>query len=133
MGIGIGNDLVELSRIKRAYHRFGKRLLRKVLSEGELKILPPEGKRRISFIAGRWSAKEAISKALGYGISGGIDLNKNGLPLTDIEVLRKQSGAPKPVLHHRAKEAAKKLGVRELKLAITHSRQLASAIALIIY
>ena len=82
-------------------------------------------------MAGRWAAKEAIAKALGKGISGGIGLSKNGIPLTDIEILREETGAPKPILHRRARKRAEEMGISEVRIAITHSREIASAVALL--
>ena len=72
MVAGLGCDIVEIDRIQKAYSDRGKRFAEVVLSEEELKVfeerytLSPE--RGIRYIAGRWAAKEAFSKAMGTGV-----------------------------------------------------------------
>lgn len=85
---GIGIDLVEIKRIKltiEARHNFADRLLtiKEQILLSELKTF----NRQAEFIAGRWAAKEAFSKAFGTGIG-------SQLSFQDIEVLRSKSGQP---------------------------------------
>lgn len=87
MIIGHGIDLQEMSSVERAYQR-NKGFAKRVLTENELRVF--EGisshKRQIEFLAGRWSGKEAFSKAMGTGIGE--------LGFQDIEILNNEKGAP---------------------------------------
>ncbi|KAE9977434.1 hypothetical protein BLS_001417 [Venturia inaequalis] len=74
--------------------------------------------------AGRWSAKEAVFKALGVPGKGA------GAPLSDIEISSdEKTGAPVVVLHGDAKEAAKRAGVKSVSVSISHSDDQAVAVA----
>ncbi|KAK5998240.1 Fatty acid synthase subunit alpha [Cladobotryum mycophilum] len=76
-----------------------------------------------SSFAGRWSAKEAVFKALGVESKGA------GAGLKDIEVLKDKTGAPVVQLHGDAATAAKKAGVKEVTVSISHSETQAVAVA----
>ncbi len=68
--IGLGTDIVNINRIKKIYSKYGNHFLDKILTESEKKN---EGKvtrsNDIATLAKRFAAKEAISKAIGYGFS----------------------------------------------------------------
>lgn len=86
MIIGHGIDLQEISAIERAYKR-NPRFAEKVLTTNELAIFQAHsGKRQMTYLAGRWSAKEAFSKAMGTGIGK--------LSFQDIEVASDAKGRP---------------------------------------
>ena len=86
MIIGHGIDIEELSSIQRAYEKHA-RFAKKVLTEKEwLRFEELSGRRKIEYLAGRWSAKEAFSKAWGTGIGK--------LSFQDLEVLNDERGAP---------------------------------------
>ncbi len=86
MIIGHGIDIEELSSIQRAYEK-NARFAKKVLTEKEwLRFEELSGKRKIEYLAGRWSAKEAFSKAWGTGIGK--------LSFQDLEILNNERGAP---------------------------------------
>ncbi|RYP51917.1 hypothetical protein DL768_002885 [Monosporascus sp. mg162] len=76
-----------------------------------------------SSFAGRWSAKEAVFKSLGVQSQGA------GAALKDIEILSNDVGAPIVSLHGDAERAAKKAGVKEISISISHSDDQAIAIA----
>ncbi|KAI1648063.1 uncharacterized protein F4817DRAFT_335743 [Daldinia loculata] len=76
-----------------------------------------------SSFAGRWSAKEAVFKSLGVQSRGA------GAPLKDIEILPNEAGAPIVSLHGDAQDAAKKAGVKEISVSISHSETQSIAIA----
>ncbi len=84
---GIGIDIVEIDRIKTLLEK-GDRFARKILSGEELILFHnfKHQARRIEFLAGRFAAKEAFSKALGTGIGK--------IGFKDIEVLKSDTGAP---------------------------------------
>ena len=110
-----GVDIIEIERIQRALERWGDRFLRRIYTEDEAAYCrgrPPN-------LAGRFAAKEAAMKALGTGL--------RGVGWKDIEVVRNQAGAPSVLLHGRAKVRAETLGVRELSLSLSHSRNYAVA------
>jgi len=70
--IGIGIDLVELSRVERALTRWGGRLVDKLMDGEEARGLPPTGTERVRAVAAAIALKEAASKALGTGWSHGV-------------------------------------------------------------
>lgn len=88
---GIGVDLIEIARIEAAYARFGERFARRILTERELERYHARrarsDRRGIAFLATRFAAKEAISKALGLGMR---------MPMTwrAVEVVNDASGRP---------------------------------------
>lgn len=76
-----------------------------------------------SSFAGRWSAKEAVFKALGVASKGA------GAALKDIEILKDDTGAPVVTLHGEAAAAAKQAGVKEVSVSISHADKQAVAVA----
>ena len=71
--IGLGTDIVNINRIKKIYSKYGNHFLDKILTKSEKKIENQTTKsKNIETIAKRFAAKEAISKAIGYGFSKGI-------------------------------------------------------------
>ena len=98
---GIGTDICDVRRIAATFERQGERFARKVLSDGEFKVWQARStrwpKRGLSFLATRFSAKEAFSKAIGMGMR---------MPMTWrlCEVGKLPSGKPAIVLHGVLKE-----------------------------
>jgi holo-[acyl-carrier protein] synthase len=121
MILGIGTDLVELDRIG----RIGTdRLAQRILTARELAVLPALERRRLEFVAGRFAAKEAISKALGTGIGELCSFR-------DIEVLNGQKGKPRVCL---SPELVRRVfGDQEvwIHLSISHSESHALAAAIV--
>lgn len=122
---GIGHDLVEIERVHRMLAEgTGDRFMRRILTPAEWE-LPGRGARPAEFVAGRFAAKEAVSKGFGCGIG-------KTMGFTDIEVLPDSLGKPYVRLSASAWE---RLGMRkeeiEIHLSITHERHLASAFAII--
>ncbi|WKT46141.1 hypothetical protein QSH57_011015 [Fusarium oxysporum f. sp. vasinfectum] len=76
-----------------------------------------------SSFAGRWSAKEAVFKSLGVASQGA------GAAMKDIEIVKGENGAPAVSLHGEAAAAAKKAGVKDITLSISHSDSQAIAVA----
>lgn len=111
-----GVDLIEIPRIAGVLERYGARFLRRVFTRGEIDYCrgrPPN-------LAARFAAKEAAMKALGTGI--------RGVNWKDIEVVRRESGAPSIQLHGRAQSRARRLGIIQLSLSLSHSRDYAIAV-----
>lgn len=72
MILGIGVDLLNVSRIEDLYSKFGDKFARRILSDEELKNFN-KSTNKINFLAKRFCAKEAFSKAMGTGIGRGVD------------------------------------------------------------
>lgn len=108
---GIGLDLVEMIRIEKAMNRT-ERFQQRILSARELAIFETlSGTRKVEFLAGRFAAKEAYSKANGTGIGEGCELQQ-------IEILKDPSG--KPVLYFNGQQA-------KAFVSITHTHTTAAA------
>ena len=121
MVIGLGTDLVEVTRIERSVERFGKHFLERVYTAGEIAYCQARKKGCTESLAARFAAKEAGAKALGTGISRGVGWQ-------ELEVTRQPGQAPALRLHGRAAERAAELGIGRLSLSLTHTRGLAMAV-----
>jgi holo-[acyl-carrier protein] synthase len=119
MVLGLGTDLIEIERVQRSIDRFGDRFLERVFTPGEIAYCMRKKSFAESFAA-RFAAKEAAAKALGTGISRGVSWQ-------EFEVTRAASGKPSLLLHGRAAELAKALGVSNSALSMTHTREMAMA------
>jgi len=125
---GIGHDVLELERMKDILEgRHSKRFLARILTAAESETASSRaGQRQLEFIAGRFAAKEAISKAFGCGI-GAV------LAFTDMEILPDASGKPVARLNEAAWKRLGLAGATEysIHISITHERQLVSAFAIV--
>jgi holo-[acyl-carrier protein] synthase len=119
MIVGTGIDLVEIERIRRSVERFGERFLNRVYTAAE-KAYCLRKKNAAESLAARFAAKEAGAKALGTGISRGVNW-------LEIEVVREPGGRPTIAFHGRALQRAKRLGTRSAALSLTHTGTLAMA------
>jgi holo-[acyl-carrier protein] synthase len=115
----VGVDLIEIERIRRALERHRDGFKETCFTEAEIaycdgKPNPPQ------HYAGRFAAKEAVGKALGSGVY---------FTWREIEV----RGRPKPGVHLSGRTAAwaAKIGAGRIELSMTHSRELAAAVALV--
>ena len=115
--IGLGTDIVEVSRVKKALEKPGFRDRVFTLAE---QLAGAEKKESASYYSGRWAAKEALAKALGCGIG------KN-CSFTDIQILNEPSGKPAMLLAGAAEIYANSLGVKVIKLSISHESSYAVA------
>ena len=117
---GLGVDVVEVDRVRRAVTRWGEPFLYRIFTPREIGA----GARRAGaeHFAGRFAAKEAVMKALGAG--------RAGVGWQEIEITTDASGKPGVHLSGRAAERADRLGVRSWQLAFSHSRLVAIAHAL---
>ncbi|MDR2105238.1 MAG: holo-ACP synthase [Deferribacteraceae bacterium] len=112
----LGCDIADIRRINRSYERHGAAFLNKILTQAEQDIFFKRGES-ITFLAGRFAAKEALSKALGTGIGR--------LAFTDIEVLPNEFG--QPALTVRGYNFSK------CELSISHSKGYAVAVCILEY
>lgn len=120
--IAHGVDLVSIDRIKRIWERHGQRFLERVYTRAELDYCLT-GRETVTRLAGRFAAKEAVMKVLGTGWARGIEF-------VHIETLPNELGAPQTRLLSRAAERAVDLGVANILISISHTRELALASAI---
>ncbi len=118
---GLGIDIVEVDRIRRAVARWGEVFLSRVLTPDE-RAVDRGARAGAERLAGRFAAKEAVMKALGLG--------RRGIGWQEIEITVDPLGKPGVRLTGRAAAVADRLGVRVWRLAISHTRLFAIAQAL---
>ncbi len=118
--VGVGIDLVQVSRIKNAITK-NKIFLERIYSPQEIK-LSNRGKFRYEELAGRFAVKEAIFKAIKTGWRGGVKFK-------EITVLNESSGAPYVTLSGETKKIAESLGINCIHVSISHTKDLAIGIA----
>lgn len=117
--VGLGTDLVAVARIDRVLAHRPQRFIERILTAKEQRQLA-QRQRKSTFLASRFAAKEAASKALGTGIAGGIRF-------TDFEVSNLPSGQPTMTLSGVAAERATQLGVSHIWLSLTDEKAHAMA------
>jgi len=123
MILGVGIDIIEVERIRASHEKFGERFLKRILRPEEIAYCFSH-KEPSPFLAARFSAKEAISKAFGTGIG-------RQLGWQDMEVRRKESGQPYVVLHDGGEILFKQMNARALHLSLSHTNVYASAVAVL--
>ena len=122
--IGIGIDIVNVRRIDALWQRFGDAFLRRIMAADELQALQGECPVDAARLAGRWAAKEAVSKALGSGI--------RGFAMKDIVIINQPSGQPCVILRGGALERARQMGYSNVLISISHEKDMAVAQAVAI-
>lgn len=121
---GIGVDLAQIPRLRRAVERWDERFLRRVFTEEEIAYCR---RRRdpIPHFAARFAAKEATLKALGTGLRMGVNWR-------ELEVRRERGQAPVMVLSGRCRALAQAKGAGQVLLSLTHDGDYAMAQAMLI-
>ena len=119
MILGIGVDIVEVDRIRRAVERYGDRFVGRVFTGAEAaycrRCAHPDQR-----FATRFAAKEAALKALGVGWA-------QGLRFVDVVISNNDLGAPSVTFGGRALELARELGVERIHVSLSHHRRFAIA------
>ncbi|ACQ52646.1 holo-ACP synthase [Clostridium botulinum] len=119
---GIGTDITEIRRIEKAITR-NKNFINKLFTKNEMDLWEKKN-FKLEFIAGRFAAKEAISKALGTGIR---DFN-----FKDIEIINDELGKPQVILKPKAENIIRKISKSyKIHLSISHEKEYAIAYALL--
>ena len=121
--LGLGTDIVEISRIEAVVERSGEKLAQRILSPAEWQHYQ-QHQQPIRFLAKRFAVKEAAAKAFGTGI-------RNGLAFNQFEVVNDSLGKPMLRLHQRAAELAAELGVKSLHVTLADERRYACATVII--
>jgi holo-[acyl-carrier protein] synthase len=109
----VGVDIIEIGRIQAALDRHGERFLGRVYTPLEVAFC----RGRVSELAARFAAKEAVMKALGTGA--------RGVAWREIEVLPNHRGKPLVYLHGRAAARAERIGLAGVDISMSHSRDYA--------
>ncbi|QCI20980.1 holo-ACP synthase [Buchnera aphidicola (Hyperomyzus lactucae)] len=112
--IGIGADIIEISRIKKIFFNYGNKFAKKILSKEEWNqyVL---SKNNIFFLAKKFAAKEAASKALGTGINYGITFKQ-------LEFYNNQSGKPKLRFLKKALKKAIEIQCKSIHVSISDEK-----------
>lgn len=119
--IGIGTDIIEIDRVANMIDKHGDTFFRRVFTDEEVRYSSARAKS-VQHFAGRFAAKEAVLKSIGTGWAAGIKWN-------EIEVTNDGSGRPLLELTGRAREVARELGIDEVLISISHSKNYAIAFA----
>jgi holo-[acyl-carrier protein] synthase len=120
---GIGTDLIEIPRIAKALERFGERFALRILCEPEMRRYR-EHRKPVAYLAKRFAAKEAFTKALGTGIHA--PANWHG-----VWVVNLKSGKPELRFSEPLAAMLKARGITRAHLSLTDERELASATVLL--
>lgn len=121
MIFGVGSDIVEYARVEAAWTRFGERFARRILTPHELAgFVSARDKPR--YLARRFAAKEAISKALGTGFAHGISPRRLG-------IVADAWGKPQVALEPAAAAVAERLGVGQGFVTLADEREFVVAFA----
>ena len=122
MILGLGTDLFEVSRMKKAMEK-DPSFIESVFTKGEIQYCEPRKRKEQNFAA-RYAAKEAFMKALGTGW-------RNGIKFTDINIINNDLGKPEIFLIGKAKEIADNLGVKTIHLSMSHIKDIVNAFVII--
>lgn len=127
MIFGIGTDLVQQTRIGASLQRFGDRFVRRILTDREYAMLgarPRDPIQRTRFLAQRFAAKEAFSKALGTGI-------RDGVAWRDMGVHNEASGKPCLHLSDKLDRRVAQLGIRHMHVTLTDEAGMTMAVVIL--
>ncbi len=112
----LGCDIIEIDRVKLSISKFSDKFISRILSLSEIDLYNTKG-RKVEFVAGRFSGKEAIAKAIGCGIG-------DQLSFADIEILPDKNGKPYVKIKGRYR--------KDINVSISHSRHNAIAVCYIL-
>jgi len=112
-----GIDIIEIARIQKAIDRRGEAFLHRVYTDSEVKLY----RKSPASLAVRFACKEAVMKLLGTG--------RRGVSWREIETLSHPSGKPLLNLYGRAQNEANRLGMKEIAISLSHSKEYAIASA----
>ena len=115
-----GIDIIEIARIKKAVERWGEAFLHRVYTDAEIERY----RQKPPSLAARFACKEAVMKLLGTG--------RRGVHWREIETLSQPGGKPVVNLYGRARRRASRLGLKEIAVSLSHSKEhaIASVVAI---
>src|SRR3974390_2637660 len=123
MILGIGIDIIEVGRIEASYQKLGELFIQRILHPNEISYCLSH-RDSGPFLAARFAAKEAISKAFGTGIGAQLGWQ-------DMEVARKPTGEPYVILHERGQALLQARGARASLVSLSHTQAHAAAVAIL--
>jgi holo-[acyl-carrier protein] synthase len=123
MIVGVGIDLVDVSRIERLLGDYGEQFARRILAEAERTAFAASA-RPVWFLANRFAAKEAFSKALGTGLRYPVTLHA-------ISVSSDSVGKPALRFHGPLPDYLASRGVTRHHLSLTHEKGMACAVVVL--
>ena len=123
MILGTGIDIIEVARIEASFEKFGERFVNRILLPDEIAYCLSH-KNPGPFLAARFAAKEAISKAFGTGIGAQLGWQ-------DMEIRRKESGEPFVVLHGKGEKLFQSRRAKRLLVSLSHTVNYAAATAVL--
>ena len=121
--IGVGTDIVAIGRIEAVLAKHGDRFLARCFRPDEIALARRRGRHAAATLAARWAAKEAFLKALGAQASRVL--------MSDVEVVRAESGAVSVRLHGTAAAALARRGAGSIHLSLSHEKDYAVAVVLL--
>lgn len=120
---GIGTDIADCARVAGIYEKHGYHFVKNILTKKELELLDAQT-GKAEFIAGRWAAKEAFSKALKTGMCADC-------AFVEIEILPGPRNVPEVTLHAATAETVRRLGITRIHVSISHERAYAVGMAVL--
>jgi holo-[acyl-carrier protein] synthase len=117
--VGTGVDLAEVPRIQASIERYGEKFIQRIYTPREIAYVERKA-NKFERYAARFAAKEAGMKAIGTGW-------RRGVTWQDFEVSNLPSGKPTLLLHGVAAKFAEMLGVKNVSLSLTHTKELGMA------
>jgi holo-[acyl-carrier protein] synthase len=123
MILGIGIDIIEVARIAASLEKFGHRFGKRILLPDETAYCLAH-QHPAPFVAARFAAKEAVSKAFGTGIGGQLGWQ-------DMEITHRDSGEPYVILHGKGKSLFESRRAKNLFVSISHTDAYAAVVAVL--
>ena len=123
MILGTGIDIIEVARIRASCEKFGERFLKRILRPDEIGYCYSH-RDPAPFLAARFAAKEAISKAFGTGIGAQLSWQ-------DMEVGRNPAGQPFVILHDGGQTLFERRGGMGWHLSLSHTQHYAAAVVIL--
>lgn len=119
--LGIGTDIIEIERVRKAVERAS--FVKRVFSAAEAEYCLSRGRQSAASFAARFAGKEAVLKALGTGHIGGS--------LTQVEILNEENGRPIVRLSGFYADLAQERGIDKIEISLSHAREYAVAQAIV--
>ena len=121
MVVGIGTDIIEIDRIKKAVLQAN--FVKKVYTVAEEEYCRSRGAQAVASFAARFAAKEAVAKAFGTGFVGGF--------FADIEILPDERGCPKVKLYNGFAKTATEKNISNIHVSLSHAHDFATAVCVL--
>ena len=124
LAVYCGVDIVEIERVKKSISTCGDSFIERVFTQGEVSYCESRKNARFQSYAARFAGKEAVSKAFGTGLGGGIKWR-------DIEIKNDEHGKPYVILQGEARNKFDSMGGKGMSISLSHCEHYAVAYAVI--